>query len=382
MLMTSPFMNPDIDNQDVGLCFNHNCTKNALFDKIDGVFGVPIVVDDITANKYLRKELDEIIYSLASGLPKSRLNGNCERIKGKRGWNGVVITSSEIPILDFGEQQSGVKVRALHTQGIQWTKSAEEAEYIKQFVLKNYGFTGKEFATFVATIPLEELAKMHELALQKVKTFMVKKDNLSDRLANKYAVIYLTVELLNKAFQYDLSADKLFARLIQCEQNTIEERDNATKAFAAIIDFVYSNESRFVVRKQIEDRMVCNYGDYRPTNTYGTIIKYNKYWEVRLLEDKTKEILRQKGLDGEIRAIRKKWVKEGLAIGDGDHNTKKSVVNGQSARCDFLIIKGGIVEPEIAPLQFEKKETPVSNYTVDDEEAIKQLFGGDYEDKR
>ena len=72
MLMASPFMNPTIDNADNGLCFSANSTKNALFQQIDGVFGVPIVVDDITTNPDLRKDLPNIIYSLNTGEPKSR----------------------------------------------------------------------------------------------------------------------------------------------------------------------------------------------------------------------------------------------------------------------------------------------------------------------
>lgn len=378
-------MNPIISNQDKGLCFSAHSTKNALFKQVDGVFGVPIVIDDITTNPSLRKDLPDIIYSLNTGEAKNRLTGNSEKMKGTIGWNGVVIMSSEIPILDFGEQQSGGKVRVLHTQGIQWTKSAEEAEHVKQIVSKNYGFTGKEFAGFVAKFSIEELAKMHEQSLKKVKGFMIKKDNLSDRLANKFATIYMTVELLNQAFKYGLSADELIARFIQSEQDTIEERDNAAKAFSAIVDFIYRNEARFLENKQIGDKMVDTYDEYRPNNIYGRIIKYEKYWEVRLLQDVTKKILGENGLDGEICAIRKKWIERGITKGESSHNTISCNINGQKVRCDCFIIEGGIVEPEIDPLQLEEKpinETPVSDYTVDDTQVINEIFGGDYEDKR
>jgi hypothetical protein len=385
MLMASPFMNPAIDNADNGLCFSANSTKNALFQQIDGVFGVPIVVDDITTNPDLRKDLPSIIYSLNSGEPKSRLNSNSEKMKGYKGWNGVVFTSSEMPILDFGEQQSGVKVRVLHTQGIQWTKSAQEAEHVKQIVSKNYGFTGKEFADFVATFSIDILSSMHEESLKIVNDFMKKRDGLSDRLANKFAAIHLTAKLLNQAFNYGLSADKLIERFIQSEQETFEERDNATKAYAAIIDYIYRNEARFLENKQVDDKMVDTYSEYRPNNIYGRIIKYKKYWEVRLVQDITLKILSEKGLDGEIRAIRKKWIERGITKGEGSHNTISCNINGQKVRCDCFIIQGGIVEPEIDPLQIEEKpinETPVSDYSVDDTQAIGEIFGGDYEDKR
>ena len=49
MLMCSPFMNPEIGKKK-GLCFSANSTQNAMFALIDGIFGVPFVIDDINNN--------------------------------------------------------------------------------------------------------------------------------------------------------------------------------------------------------------------------------------------------------------------------------------------------------------------------------------------
>ena len=206
MLMCSPFMNPEISNKNNGLCFTANNTLNAIFGRIDGVHGVPFVIDDITTNPYLKNQLTQFIYSLADGTHKGRLNGNGELCEGGLGWSGVAITSSETPILDYGEQYQGTKARVLHTQGIQWTKSAEESELVKSVVRKNYGFTGKEFADFVAKIPMGKLCTGFKKSVERVKGFMDKTDNLTDRLANKFAAIYLTIELLNEKFSFGLSS--------------------------------------------------------------------------------------------------------------------------------------------------------------------------------
>jgi hypothetical protein len=210
---------------------------------------------------------------------------------------------------------------------------------------------------------------------------MSKKDNLSDRLANKFAAIHLTIELLNGAFAFGLSPDTLIKRFIKCEQDSIEERDNVLKAYNCVVDFVYRHEARFLQDRQMDDRMMSLYNsDYRPNNVYGKIIKYKTHWEVRLLEDITKEILDKNGLGGEIRGIRQKWVERGFTKGDGDHNTRKYTINGRVARCDCLIIEGGIVEPESEePPKTEtiQEETPVSTYEVDDSKAIQSIFGGD-----
>ena len=105
MLMCSPFMNPTINNQQKGLCFSANNTQNAMFALIDGVFGVPFVIDDITTNPNIN--LSEFIYILADGSNKGRLNGDCVLRDNGYGWSGVVITSSETCILDYGSQYQG-----------------------------------------------------------------------------------------------------------------------------------------------------------------------------------------------------------------------------------------------------------------------------------
>ena len=102
---------------------------------------------------------------------------------------------------------------------------------------------------------------------------------------------------------------------------------------------------------------------------------------MHLLEEITKEILEKNGLGGELRGIRQKWIERDLAKGDGDHNTRKYSIEGQVARCDCLILKGGIVEPQgEEPPKVEEvaqPETPVSTYEVDDSAAIDDLFGGE-----
>ena len=378
MLMCSPFMNPAISNSGQSLSVSAQSTSNALYQLFEGVYGVPCVVDDITTNSKLT--MTDIVYALAQGAPKRRLNGNCE-VRKAEGWCGVIIASSESPITDFTDGYQGIKARVLHTYGLQWTKSAEEAKLVKRTVRKNFGFTGKEFADYVASIPIEELYDRFEDSIESVQKLMVKKDNLTDRIADKYAAVYLTVELLNEKFAYGLSADRLLTCFIQPEQDSIEERDNTLKAYNCVVDFVYRHEARFLQDRQMDDRMMSLYNsDYRPNNVYGKIIKYKTHWEVRLLEDITKEILDKNGLGGEIRGIRQKWVERGLTKGDGDHNTRKYSINGRTARCDCLIIEGGIVEPESEePPKTEtvQQETPVSDYAVDDSVAIQQIFRGE-----
>lgn len=382
MLMCSPFMNPEISNKKNGLCFVANNTQNALFERIDGVFGVPFVIDDITTNPQIN--LNQVIYTLADGTSKGRLNGDGTLRTSGYGWSGVAITSSETCILDYGDQYQGLKARVIHTQGIQWTKNADEADLVKNTVRQNFGFTGKEFALFVASKGMQDLCQMYDKAKVAVKSLMVKKDNLTDRLASKYAAVYITVELLNEAFGYGLSADGLLTRLILCEQESFEERDNAAKAFKHMLDFITRNRSHFLVERRFSNRYL-NFEDMnRPIEIYGKIFMYDDLWEVHVLRSLTKKELGNQGLGGEIRGIRKKWIDRKLARGDSDHQSRQYCYTKSRERYDCLLIQGGIAEPESEEILVEQveesQETPVSDYTVDDDAIIAEIFGGQNDD--
>ena len=232
----------------------------------------------------------------------------------------------------------------------------------------------------VSTIDDDDLYDMLMDSVDAVKRIMVKKDNLTDRLANQYAAIYLTVELLNQAFGYNLSPDQLLERLIKCEQDSFEERDNGIKAYHHIIDFIARHESHFIVDRRYMDKSL-NFDDMcKPKDIYGKIIKYDKLWEVHLLQDITKKVLTEKELGCEIQAIRKKWIERGITKGDTDHNTKQYSHTGKRARYDCFMVKGGIQEPDsdedvmIEPE--EQQEIPISDYTIDDSSAIDEVFGG------
>ena len=101
-----------------------------------------------------------------------------------------------------------------------------------------------------------------------------------------------------------------------------------------------------------------------------------------MLSSITQKVLSDNGLGVEIIAIRKKWIERGITVGDKDHNTKQHSHNGKKARSDCFIIQGGLQKPEPERIvemseKVEKvEETPISNYSVDDSEEIKKIFGG------
>jgi hypothetical protein len=378
VLLSSPFMNPDIRGGSKTLCASHLATENALYAKLEGIHGVPIIIDDITTNSKI--DFSDFIYALAKGGAKERCNGDGTLRNTSNGWSGVVVLSSESPILACTSKHQGLKVRCIHTDGIVWTKSAEEAENIKQILLKNYGFSGKEFAEYVSTIPLDVLRQRLIKSCDVVKSMMIKKDEFSSRIATKIAVFHLTAELLNEAFQYGISANAVIARLIKCEQDSFEERNNALLALDHMVDFIVQNKAHFNIETVYTEGIQCQCETYATGQIYGKIYKFGSCWKVHVLTEKTNEILKRNGLDN-LKWIRKEWVDRGITEGDSDHNTKQKSYAGKKARYDCFTFPGGIQEPYSEPetpptISNIPQETPVSDYHIDDSEQIDAIFGG------
>ena len=153
MLMVAPFMCPEISNREAGTAMTALATENAIYAKINGIHGVPFVIDDITTNDYLN--FSQLVYAIAASNPKARCNGDGTSRDNGYCWSGVAIASSEDPILDHAKKHLGLKVRILHTEGIQWTSTAEEAELISSTVLENYRFRRQRIRSVRIANPLQ-----------------------------------------------------------------------------------------------------------------------------------------------------------------------------------------------------------------------------------
>lgn len=374
-LLVSPFASPKISNKD-SLIRTFSSTTNALYAGMSGINGLPIVLDDVTTAPNLN--LANLIYTVASGEEKSRCNSDGKLRDDGSGWSGLVVISSETPIQDASRQNQGLQVRVIQTQGITWTPNAEAAEYIKRTVLQNYGFTGKEFAEYVRQFSIESLFERYEKSQSIVDGFMKKRDNLTDRLASKYAIIHLTILLMNECFGTSLNADNLISILLKPEQDNFEERDIAVKAHNVIVNYIVKNKHNFFF-----DGTDTEDTDSFPKNAnLGTIkMKKDGSWLVYIPTETTRELLSSNGIN-EIAAVKKKWKERKITKCDNDHNSVKYCLNETVRRCDCFIFPKGIKRDSFYDDIAEKSEAktvplqspPVSDYAIDDEKEIEEIF--------
>ncbi len=367
-LLVSPFACPMESNKD-GLIRTFHATSNALFAGISGIYGLPIVLDDVTTNPNL--DLPNLIYTLASGEQKGRCNGEGELRQDGDGWHGVVVISSETPIQDCSSQNQGLTVRVLQTQGITWTPDAKTAELIKRTVKKNYGFTGREFAEYVGTLPYDKLCKAFDRAQDRVHTLMTNRDGLSDRLEAKYAAIYLTIALMNKCFGLTLNGDELMSILLKPEQDGVQDRDISAKALDCVRDFIIQKRSHF---HELIDQNTPNTQDRQAIgDRYGIIRQKGVACDVFITPHIVDELLRTRGIF-EIATVKKRWRDNGIILADSGRLNCKYL----GSRYVHFVFTGGLVETT-SPIP-QKSVSPMTNSIPQisvpaDNSSIEEIFG-------
>ena len=378
-LLVSPFGNPEISNSCNTLVRTFHSTNNALYAAIDGIHGVPMVLDDITTNPQINTA--NLVYTLTSGEEKSRCNASGAVKDTGSGWSGLIAISSEVPIEDARTENQGLKARVIQTSGITWTPDAQTAEEIKSFVKKNYGHTGVDFAEHVASIDYSSLCDRFDKARTVVKSIMLNRDNLSDRLETKYTAIALTIELMNDCFNLTLDIPELMKILLAPEQNGVADRDISMKALEHIKDFIIEKRTNLSIRH-------CGYNNSYEDNAnsgsnYGTIVFKEGRTEVYMPTSMVDYILKANHID-ETATVKARWKANEITKCDTDRYDCKYL----KRRCIHFIFRGDHIIKDFEACGKEEQNAtqdsatpekeivvPVSKIHYDDDEAVKEIFG-------
>lgn len=388
-LLLSPFGSPVFNKHGLGL--PHSGTLNGFLDALEGIHGLPRVIDDLQQNSNIN--LTELLYSISQEETKMRCGEKWNR--NIDGWSGIVIASSETPLMESMKVQQGTYPRLLNATSVQWTESAESAEEIKSVVNTNYGLTGKTFINYIANLSTSTIKNEYEKALGKIKTLMAKKDGLSDRIATRLASLHLTCNLVKECFNnpFTWTAEELIEPLIESEQDTVDDRNPAEKLLNIIKN--YAQEYKYT-------RFDVNYlkTHYKGSGTYSneTIAKQTNEgiinikddeWTVIIHEERLKKILNAEGFN-EWGTATNELKKRGILIG-----TEEKKKNGKTTIRTRKLINGiwcNVFKFKMESEQIEENlteesqsmqqesiqlEMKVDNTDWNDDEAINNFFKGD-----
>ncbi|MDY3959611.1 DUF927 domain-containing protein [Romboutsia timonensis] len=309
-LAISLFGYPDVKKN--GLFSTYNATENALIKQLEGIKGVPFAFDEISMSKI--NNFSQMIYKIANGVEKSRLNSKSEQIK-KEPWLTTIMSNGEKSLVGSADKNAGIHVRVLEFESIVWTKNSEHSEKINSIILDNYGHLGFEFAQYLMDLGKEYINEEYYKTKSKLKSIFEKrriKDNFIDRRINKIAIIILTMQLFERMMNIKMNRNKVLQLILNAEIESIKQR-NFDKSFMKYFkEYVSANAVRFSKSRKID-----NVRDY-----IGNIKRKDNYLEFEILQEKFKEIVKEGGFEDD-KVVLKELKKSGYLDCEKDRYTRK-----------------------------------------------------------
>lgn len=382
-LTASFFGTPETDNN--GLVRTFNATQNFIFAVSEGRNGLPVILDDTSIQDSSKLNKSELIYQFAAGQPKGRCNSDGTPQINRKKWGGIVMITSENPLIDEDQMLSGAKVRTFTVENMVWTQDAKHSDRIKDGVRENYGFVGYDYAKFVGKKNLEELYEQQDKNVEVILDKMLTKDALSGRMARKLAPIVSTAELFNEFYGKEvIDVNEIVDMLVEKEQQTIRGRDSSELFYDNLLSYVNTKKEHF-------DKW---YQDSTPNNKklkYEISSKGDKYGAIHYMENNSfllfDELCFKKFIEvsdiKEWNNIRKKLVNKGILImRDNEHFVHKANRKYASPHFKFNITEFDtsnrsievIVEEENIADPTLKQDTPISNINFYNKEDVEEIF--------
>lgn len=201
-LAVSPFVKPDTSHE--GGIHTWNGTENAIIANLGGNFGIPVGFDEGSLKS---GAFTKIIYSLASGTGRQRLNRDGE-LKETGSWKTTIFSTAEHSIIEESSQNTGIKVRVIEIGNRYWTSSAENSVNLTHGLMKNYASVGSTFIDYILDCK-EELGSRLDNLRKSLSLEPKIKSPFTDRIAQKLSLIILTAELVKEALGLAIDVDAI-----------------------------------------------------------------------------------------------------------------------------------------------------------------------------
>ncbi|WP_353421473.1 cassette chromosome replicative helicase [Staphylococcus delphini] len=232
-----------------------NGTRNALEGYLSSNFGVPIVLDELSAATF--KDTTGLLYSLAEGQGRQRSNidGN---VKALKNWGTTVISTAEHSILNDSARNDGLNVRTIEISEA-FTTSADNADAIKRATSVNYGHIMPLVAEYLLKREDEVIKWFHAEHDWFKNQLKNETSNTGIRMFKRYAVIATSARIFERVIATPIDMDAVREYLVSYHLESVSERSLAEKAIEIIVQFVAQNRGKFSEDSKLST-MIENYG--------------------------------------------------------------------------------------------------------------------------
>ncbi|MBU7217666.1 cassette chromosome replicative helicase [Staphylococcus gallinarum] len=312
-----------------------NGTRNALEGYLSSNFGVPIVLDELSAATF--KETTGLLYSLAEGQGRQRSNidGN---VKALKNWGTTVISTAEHSILNDSARNDGLNVRTIEISEA-FTTSADNADAIKRATSVNYGHIMPLVAEYLLKREDEVIKWFHAEHDWFKNQLKNETSNTGIRMFKRYAVIATSAQIFERVIAVPIDIDVVREYLVSYHLESVSERSLQAKSIEVIVQFVAQNRGKFSEDAKLS-RMIEN---------YGLIELKEDHIQVKMLKNVFKNMLEEhqfQDVNNVIDALRDK----GYMQSDRNRKTTKRSVKDAQGKTKSIVFYHLKLDKELAPI--------------------------------
>lgn len=312
-----------------------NGTRNALEGYLSSNFGVPIVLDELSAATF--KDTTGLLYSLAEGQGRQRSNidGN---VKALKNWGTTVISTAEHSILNDSARNDGLNVRTIEISEA-FTTSADNADAIKRATSVNYGHIMPLVAEYLLKREDEVIKWFHAEHDWFKNQLKNETSNTGIRMFKRYAVIATSARIFERVIAVPIDIDVVREYLASYHLESVSERSLQAKSIEVIVQFVAQNRGKFSEDAKLS-RMIEN---------YGLIELKEDHIQVKMLKNVFKNMLEEhqfQDVNTVIDALRDK----GYMQSDRNRKTTKRSVKDAQGKTKSIVFYHLKLDKELAPI--------------------------------
>ena len=226
-----------------------NGTSNALLKKLQGLDSTIMVFDELS--KLLdTKALPNILYSIADGADKDRMNG-LSSMQAVDTFKTNILSIGEESLLDkAGSGNTGLRMRVCEIQA-DFTRDADQAMAITAGCYENYGFAASRLAAYIVRkMDYEKVKALYNQHLSDYEAALIAtgiQTNSTRRLAEFGAILLATAEIAEKALSISFSDDEIRDFMLNQQTSTGQNLSIGQRAHTALWSYINQNIAHFIV---------------------------------------------------------------------------------------------------------------------------------------
>ncbi|WP_210130160.1 DUF927 domain-containing protein [Staphylococcus sp. GDX8P54P] len=312
-----------------------NGTRNALEGYLSSNFGVPIVLDELSAATF--KETTGLLYSLAEGQGRQRSNidGN---VKALKNWGTTVISTAEHSILNDSARNDGLNVRTIEISEA-FTTSADNADAIKRATSVNYGHIMPLVAEYLLKREDEVIKWFHAEHDWFKNQLKNETSNTGIRMFKRYAVIATSARIFERVIAVPIDIDVVREYLVSYHLESVSERSLQAKSIEVIVQFVAQNRGKFSEDAKLS-RMIEN---------YGLIELKEDHIQVKMLKNVFKNMLEEHQFQ-DVNTVIDALQDKGYMQSDRNRKTTKRSVKDAQGKTKSIVFYHLKLDKELAPI--------------------------------